>query len=385
MRAKALSGCGTESGGFAKFLAPKQTSSSLPGFMVDEKLCCALNNLEEAAARFEHICTIIYQDHIPVGSTLDENCAALFGDVKTELATAQGDIMHYIAVGLRPRIKADLQYMLHVAQFPLADPATFVDSALGPLLDDPSEDDAYQYNGRAPSSGSESGSNKSNPSSPERNRGLSVTSTSSGKNSAFMDRMAEYAERLKPSLRVLKSTDAILPHPAHDGYLCRNLIIISTHIGNVKTSEKMILFIWEQILEVMKVAMLTAKHPLPRTLQPMDSPYIRKAMFGYDKPAPKRTLPVGYQKHFSEILALTQEQLILFFNDDGDGVPYDMLIRMSERLLAPVLTCADMTTSAVIATFLTRASARHAKVIRKAVHNRLHSYLYNVNSTIQCL
>lgn len=49
----------------------------------------------------------------------------------------QGDIMHFIAVGLRPRIKADVQYMLHSAHLPLSDAGAYVDKVLGPLLDDP--------------------------------------------------------------------------------------------------------------------------------------------------------------------------------------------------------------------------------------------------------
>eukprot|EP00041_Stephanoeca_diplocostata_P028807 m.832953 g.832953 ORF g.832953 m.832953 type:complete len:343 (+) comp23441_c0_seq7:4353-5381(+) len=113
-------------------------------------------------------------------------------------------------------------------------------------------------------------------------------------------------------------------------------------------------------------ACVCARHPLPRVLRPPGSPYINKSIFGYDKPVPKRSLPVDYQQHYSEILAFAQEHFIMFFSDDGDGVPHDTLIHLAERVLAPVLTCADMPTADLIAHFLLRSSARHGAVIRRA-------------------
>eukprot|EP00041_Stephanoeca_diplocostata_P028805 m.833047 g.833047 ORF g.833047 m.833047 type:complete len:1376 (+) comp23441_c0_seq12:990-5117(+) len=307
-----------------------------PGFLVDDKLCCALNNIDEAVARFNYICTTIYRDHIPPGSALDERCSELFAAVKTELATAQGDIMHFVAVGLRPRIKSDVQYMLHSARLPLSDALTYVDTVLGPLLDDPEAMPAAH----------------------------AVADDLAGPH----NRKPSLLESFLPSVLVnmTQKPDVPLPTPAHDGYLCRNLIRISANIANAATVNKVIYFIWEQILHVMRIAMLTAKHPLPRVLRPPGSPYINKSIFGYDKPVPKRSLPVDYQQHYSEILAFAQEHFIMFFSDDGDGVPHDTLIHLAERVLAPVLTCADMPTADLIAHFLLRSSARHGAVIRRA-------------------
>lgn len=67
-----------------------------------------------------------------------------------------------------------------------------------------------------------------------------------------------------------------------------------------------------------------------------------------------------------ELLAFAQEHFIMFFSDDGDGVPHDTLIHLAERILAPALTCAEMATSDLIAHFLLRSSARHGAVIRRA-------------------
>ena len=84
-------------------------------FAVSKELCCAINNVDEVEVRFDYVCRRLREsDNITAGSALEEQSSKIFDTTKTALGVIRGDLMHFLALGLQPRICSDLQYMMYV-------------------------------------------------------------------------------------------------------------------------------------------------------------------------------------------------------------------------------------------------------------------------------
>lgn len=313
-------------------------------FIVNTILACGLNSLDEALVRFNAMCSQILSKHVEEGSFLYTKCNEVFLSVRSEIDACRGDIMYRIGASIRARIKSDISFLLYympeASQEEYNDLALFIDDQLCPLLDDPHQVD-------------ESNSSSSN-SSPDK--------------TGLLDKFS-ISRILEAARASMTDTSAVgPPPPKKNGYLCTNLMAISQKIETPKTVEELVTVIWGHTLQVLRDAVCTLYQPLQEILRPPSSPHTPEALFEFDQILPKKpeNMKPGFHQRVAAAAKMMLEQMVLFFNDDGEGIPSQKLLSMSDRVCDHVLSCCEMSTSELIVHFLKRVTSLQNKPIKKA-------------------
>ena len=144
------------------------------------------------------------------------------------------------------------------------------------------------------------------------------------------------------------------------GYVCANLMMMATNVSE-EMANAFATSLWEQILHALRERLLGHTAPVPRHLVLANSG--QHAAYASSK---QNQLYETFQEKLGSSISFILDQLILFFSDDGDGVPYQDLIQVSNAVLDPVLNASQMNTVDLVSHFLQKAANEQAIPIRLA-------------------
>jgi hypothetical protein len=296
------------------FLGPSSPSlclcSNTSSWIVDTAVCCALNNLDEMASKVQNLLATI-----PVPSEQDVKVKQLADLLELEsdrcqrrMKEAKKRIVEAVAEWLTKRLGQDLCEMVLKSTSSEDDWETRIDAALGSLLDVPAE-------------------------------------------TRFLDPGA-----LGDSHRAKR---------VH-GYLCANMMAFSTKLTEEKTGHQLAFSIWERMLQTLRACVLSYAGSVPRHLVPLGSCYEyqppRRGLIQFQP----ELVPDLSQTKVATILMFILDQLVLFFSDDGDGLPHDTILGASTAILEPILVSCYLTSPDLIDRFLTRSISAQVGLIRGA-------------------
>lgn len=289
-------------------------------WIVDTAVCCALNNLDEMASKVENLL-----DSIPVTSeiagapTVRSNEAGKIRqlrdllDLEAErsqrrIREAKTSIAEAVAEWLASQLGQDLCDMALTAAMSTDEWESRIDASLGQLLDVPT-------------------------------------------NVGFLE-----------DTQLGESQRAKRVH----GYLCANMMAFATKLTKEETAHQLAFSAWERMLRTMRACVLSYAGSVPRHLVPVGSCYEYKP--------PKRGIrrlqtmpgPDLSQPRMAAIFMFILDQLVLFFSDDGDGLPHETVLGASSTILEPALLCCHMTTADLIDHFLSKAIVEQVGPLRKA-------------------
>ena len=300
--------------------SPSQCLRKGTTWIVDTAVCCALNNLDEMASKVENLLALVPVTSEILGAPAVQSDAARkikqlrdLLDLEAErsqrrIREAKTIIAEAVAEWLASRLGQDLCTMALEAATSTDEWESGIDAALGQLLDVPTD-------------------------------------------VGFLD-----DTQLGDSQRAKR---------VH-GYLCANMMAFSTKLAKEETAHQLAFSAWERILRTMRACVLSYAGSVPRHLVPVGS--------CYEYQPPKRGMrrlqtmpgPDTPQSRMAAIFMFILDQLVLFFSDDGDGLPHDKVLGASSTILEPALLCCHMTTTDLVDHFLSKCIAAQVRPLREA-------------------